>query len=47
VVPFDPGVGRAQDHGRLLSARGRIGRTFDRLATSLTEPVERSEGDAA
>ena len=32
VLPFDRAVGRAQDHGRILPARGRIGRAFDRLA---------------
>lgn len=32
VLPTDRGVGAAQDHGRLLSRRGRTGRAFDRLA---------------
>ncbi len=32
VVPLDRGVTRAQDHGRLVPARGRTGRAFDRLA---------------
>jgi pilus assembly protein CpaE len=36
VLPFDRGVPRAQDHGRLLPPRGRLGRGFARLATSLT-----------
>ncbi len=37
VIPFDRAVARAQDHGRLLPPRGRIARTFDRLASRLTE----------
>jgi len=40
VVPMDASIPRAQDHGRLLAPRGRIGRTFARLATRLVEPVE-------
>jgi Flp pilus assembly CpaE family ATPase len=47
VVPFDAGAARAQDHGHLLSARGRVGRSFDRLAAAIVEPVPDSEGDAA
>ena len=35
VVPLDRRVTRAQDHGRLVSARGRTGRAFDRLAEGL------------
>jgi Flp pilus assembly CpaE family ATPase len=35
VLPFDRSAGRAQDHGRLLPARGRSGRAFDRLAVRL------------
>ncbi len=37
VVPVDRSVGRAQDHGRLLPAKGKIGRIFDRLATRVLE----------
>lgn len=32
VVPLDRALSRAQDHGRLMSPRGRTGRAFDRLA---------------
>ena len=32
ILPFDRAVERAQDHGRLMPARGRIARCFDRLA---------------
>jgi Flp pilus assembly CpaE family ATPase len=39
VLPFDRAVGRAQDHGRILPARGRVGRAFDRLANEVLEPV--------
>lgn len=38
VLPLDRAVARAQDHGRLLPARGRMGRIFDRLATRVLEP---------
>ncbi len=42
VIPRDRAVPRAQDHGRLLPARGRTGRTFNRLASRLVEgPPER------
>ena len=41
VVPTDRSVGAAQDHGRLLSSRGRTARAFDRLARGCLE------GDAA
>ena len=37
VLPFDRAVGRAQDHGRILPGRGRIGRAFDRLAAEVLE----------
>jgi Flp pilus assembly CpaE family ATPase len=37
VVPFDRAVTPAQDHGRLLPRRGRIGRSFDRLAARCLE----------
>jgi Flp pilus assembly CpaE family ATPase len=41
VLPFDAGVPRAQDHGRLVGSRGRLGRAFDRLAAALlNERVE-------
>jgi Flp pilus assembly CpaE family ATPase len=36
VIPADRTVMRAQDHGRLLPARSRIGRAFDRLVTAVT-----------
>jgi pilus assembly protein CpaE len=39
VVPLDRGVTRAQDHGRLIGARSRTGRAFDRLASRLEEGV--------
>jgi Flp pilus assembly CpaE family ATPase len=35
VVPRDRAVTRAQDHGRLVGARSRTGRVFDRLAGAL------------
>lgn len=35
VIAADRSVARAQDHGRLVSARGRTGRAFDRLAGRL------------
>jgi Flp pilus assembly CpaE family ATPase len=35
VVPRDRAVTRAQDHGRLVSARSRVGRAFGRLAGAL------------
>ena len=37
VIALDRGVVRAQDHGRLVSARGRTGRAVDRLAARLEE----------
>lgn len=37
VIPADRGVAAAQDHGRLLPMRGRVGRSIDRLARRLTE----------
>jgi Flp pilus assembly CpaE family ATPase len=37
VIPVDRGVVSAQDHGRLLPSRGRVGRSLDRLARRLTE----------
>jgi pilus assembly protein CpaE len=39
VIPADRSAGRAQDHGRLVSARGRTGRAFERLAERLEEAV--------
>jgi len=39
VIAHDPGVARAQDHGHLLAPRGRVGRTFARLARSLVPPA--------
>jgi Flp pilus assembly CpaE family ATPase len=35
VLPFDRSVARAQDHGRLVSTRGRTARAFERLARTL------------
>jgi pilus assembly protein CpaE len=35
VIPFERAVPRAQDRGRLLPARSRIGRTFERLAAQM------------
>ena len=40
VIPVDRRVPAAQDHGRLLSARRRAGRSVDRLATKLLERLE-------
>jgi pilus assembly protein CpaE len=40
VVPLDRSVGRAQDHGRLISARGRVGRAFDRLAARIAHDID-------
>ncbi|MBI3648342.1 MAG: hypothetical protein HY240_06300 [Actinobacteria bacterium] len=37
VLPSDARVTRAQDHGRLVPARSRLGRAFDRLASRLVE----------
>ena len=39
VIAHDAGAARAQDHGRLLPPRGRVGRTFARLAQALVPPV--------
>jgi pilus assembly protein CpaE len=39
VVPVDRSVARAQDHGRLVPARGRTGRVFERLAGRLETAV--------
>ena len=39
VVPFDRSVARGQDHGRLVSTRGRTARAFERLVERLEEPV--------
>jgi Flp pilus assembly CpaE family ATPase len=44
AIPLDRAVGRAQDHGRLLPRRGRVGRAFDRLAVRLMESVATEEG---
>jgi pilus assembly protein CpaE len=35
VLPFEASVGRAQDHGRLVAPRSRLGRAFRRLAEGL------------
>jgi pilus assembly protein CpaE len=37
VIPSDRAVASAQDHGRLLPMRGRVGRALDRLARRLLE----------
>jgi Flp pilus assembly CpaE family ATPase len=37
VIPAAAGVPEAQDHGRLLPMRGRVGRAIDRLARRVTE----------
>jgi pilus assembly protein CpaE len=37
VIPSDRGVRAAQDRGRLLPGRGRVGRAFDRLARAAIE----------
>ena len=37
VIPSDRAVGRAQDHGRLVPMRGRIGRALDGLARRAQE----------
>jgi Flp pilus assembly CpaE family ATPase len=39
VVPFDRSLSTAQDHGRLVSPRGRAGRALDRLAARVEEGV--------
>ncbi|MEO8424080.1 MAG: hypothetical protein ABI595_09235 [Actinomycetota bacterium] len=39
VIPADRSVDRAQDHGRLVSARGRTGRAVERLAGRLEDAV--------
>ncbi len=39
VVPFDRSAVHAQDHGRLVSTRGRTARAFERLVERLNEPV--------
>jgi pilus assembly protein CpaE len=40
VMPVERAVGRAQDHGRLMPAKGRTGRRFDRLVESVLESSE-------
>ena len=37
VIPSDRAVGAAQDHGRLLPIRGRVGRAIDRVARRVQE----------
>lgn len=37
VIPVDRSIPVAQDHGRLLPMRGRVGRSIDRLARRLME----------
>ncbi|HYJ60795.1 MAG TPA: hypothetical protein VE032_04945 [Actinomycetota bacterium] len=41
VIAHDPAVARAQDHGRLLPARGRTARALDRLAARLSDAAGR------
>ena len=41
VIAHDPAVARAQDHGRLLPARGRTTRALDRLAARLSAAAGR------
>jgi Flp pilus assembly CpaE family ATPase len=40
VLPYEPAVARAQDHGSLLPSRGRMARAFDRLATEVLPEVQ-------
>ena len=40
VLPNEPAVARAQDHGALLPSRGRMARAFDRLAAEVMTQVE-------
>jgi hypothetical protein len=37
VIPADRRVSAAQDRGRLLPMRGRLGRAVDRLARAMVE----------
>jgi hypothetical protein len=37
VIPSDRSIPAAQDRGRLLAMRGRIGRSIDRLAAEVME----------
>jgi Flp pilus assembly CpaE family ATPase len=37
VLPLERGVRSAQERGRLLPAKGRMARRFDRLAAALTD----------
>jgi pilus assembly protein CpaE len=46
VLPRDGAVPRAQDHGRLLPARGRMARRFDRLAARVLEPADAATAHA-
>jgi hypothetical protein len=39
VFPFDRAVRSAQERNRLLPAKGRMARRFDRLADALSAPV--------
>jgi pilus assembly protein CpaE len=43
AIPFDRGVSRAQDHGRLRPMRGRSGRAFERLAARMMPNEPRIE----
>ncbi len=47
VLPRDGAVPRAQDHGRLLPARGRMARLFDRLAERVVTPDEIADEERA
>lgn len=46
VLPADGAVASAQDHGRLLPRRGRIARSFDRLAERLLDRASEDVVDA-
>jgi Flp pilus assembly CpaE family ATPase len=43
VFPFERSVRAAQERGRLLPAKGRMARRFDRLASALSEPPAKEE----
>ena len=47
VIPFDGSVPRLQDHGRLVPPRGRLGRSFARLAEELTSAAAEQEREAS
>jgi Flp pilus assembly CpaE family ATPase len=47
VIPFDGSVPRLQDHGRLVPPRGRIGRSFARLAERLAAAPAEEDREAS